>query len=141
MPNGHDYSKEYGPHKYPNVGRTVHCEHGCDCWIGASRSGGPIGIEPAPYGECPANPRDGELVGGNADHEIVVTRRIQRLESELYSIKIRAEKAEALVGSSNLSLSEELGKALRREAELKTQLLKIKEMATLTSVNDANPED
>lgn len=83
MPNGHDYSKEYGPHKYEDGPGTYDCEHGCGCWAGPTRSGGPLGIDPL-YGECPKNPKDGKLVGGDVDHEIVVERRIRALESTAF---------------------------------------------------------
>lgn len=132
MPNGHDLSKEYGPHKYPDASHIIaDCTHGCGCWMGIHSSSGPIGVDPSPSGECPANPADGNPVGGNADYKIVVARRIQKLESGLRSTKERAAKAEALVGPSKFSLSRSLKRALAREKGLKEQLLEIRRMTRL----------
>lgn len=42
----------FGPHNYPYYGGTSDCSHGCGCWSGQSRSGGPVD----PAGPCPKNP-------------------------------------------------------------------------------------
>lgn len=43
------------PHNYPErPDRTSDCKHGCGCWAGPSRSGGPDGVDP--LGDCPAHP-------------------------------------------------------------------------------------
>jgi len=49
----------FGPHGYTKDG-TSDCSHGCGCWAGPSRSGGPVD----PLGPCPQNPisREGEQV-------------------------------------------------------------------------------
>ncbi len=94
MPNGHDYSKEYGPHKYADHDGTSDCQYGCKCWLGPARSGGPIGLDP--FGECPNNPKDGERLDGNGDHEVVVTRRIRALESQVYAGKQAIEQLEKI---------------------------------------------
>lgn len=56
-------TKEYGTHKYDatkllTLTNSVHCSYGCGCWMGASRSGGPHGVDP--FGDCPNNPKDKE---------------------------------------------------------------------------------
>ena len=43
---------EFGSHDYENFDGTSNCKHGCGCWMGSSRSGGPVN----PFGACPANP-------------------------------------------------------------------------------------
>ena len=42
-----------GKHKYADDG-TSDCAHGCGCWMGPFRSGGPDGIDP--FGKCPKAP-------------------------------------------------------------------------------------
>jgi len=122
MPDGYDYDKEYGPHKYEGHGGTLNCKYGCDCWAGPARSGGPVGLDPL-SGECPGNPKDGESVGGSADYEIVVTRRINKLESNLYNAQQRVEELEQIVDSKKGELYKELKKA-RKELRKKNELLK-----------------
>jgi hypothetical protein len=44
------------PHHYPGVvggvfKKTTDCAHGCGAWMGGSRSGAPVGVDP--FGECP----------------------------------------------------------------------------------------
>lgn len=109
MPNGHDYSKGYGPHEYEDGPGTYDCEYGCGCWRGPTRSGGPIGVDPR--GECPKNPADGNLVGGNADHEIVVERRIRALESAAYQGQEAIENLEKAKKSTKAALVQRLGQA------------------------------
>ena len=41
----------FGPHGYTHDG-TSDCSHGCGCWAGPTRSGGPVN----PLGPCPLNP-------------------------------------------------------------------------------------
>ncbi len=46
--------EKFGDHDYgENPYSTDDCRHGCGCWAGESRSGGPID----PWGPCPNNPR------------------------------------------------------------------------------------
>lgn len=52
---------KFGPHNYPGCSgdvfmRTSDCSHGCGCWMGESRSGGPVD----PFGRCPKNPKPPE---------------------------------------------------------------------------------
>jgi hypothetical protein len=50
------------PHDYPGAPAnnppgeafTSDCRHGCGCWAGPTRSGGPEGIDP--FGDCPRHP-------------------------------------------------------------------------------------
>lgn len=109
MPNGHDYGKKYNGHKYPNDDGTSDCENGCGCWMGPTRSGGPVGLDPG--GACPNNPEDGEMVGHGIDHEIVVTQRIRKLESRAYAAE--ASLREVAPGAKKLT---------RKLREAKTQL-------------------
>lgn len=115
MPNGHG-SKEYGGHKYANHDGTSDCEHGCGCWMGPARSGGPTGLDPG--GTCSRNPKDGKLLGGNADYDYVVTERIQNLSSRLY----KAESSMRRVSPSKVKLADELASAKAELAE-KNRLL------------------
>lgn len=41
-------------HRYPDPDGTSNCTHGCGCWMGPYRSGGPDGVDP--FGECPKAP-------------------------------------------------------------------------------------
>lgn len=43
---------KFGPHVYPYPGGTSDCAYGCGCWMGPSRSGGPVD----PFGPCPNHP-------------------------------------------------------------------------------------
>lgn len=43
----------FGPHDYGDGDGTSDCEHGCGCWMGPFRSGGPVN----PSGPCPNNPK------------------------------------------------------------------------------------
>lgn len=92
MSSGYDTSKKYGKHKYDERGQD-NCQYGCGCWMGSDRSDSHVpGVDP--FGECPKNPADGKLLGGNADFELVVNRRIYNLESALYQAqtKLKAVK-------------------------------------------------
>lgn len=101
MPNGHG-PKEYGKHEYAEHDGTSDCKHGCGCWMGPSRSGGPVGLDP--FGKCPKNPEDGMLLGGIQDYEHVVTERIRDLESRLYKAENQLKK----VSPSKKELAAEL---------------------------------
>jgi len=109
-PNGHDYSKEYGLHKYSDdPHHTQDCQHGCGCWAGPARSGGPVGLDPL-GGECPNNPKSGERLSGNADYEIVVERRISALETRVYN----AEQLLKQVEPGEIDLAKELQKTKKQ---------------------------
>lgn len=124
MPNGTE-RKEYGEHKYPNdPHHTSNCEHGCGCWAGSARSGGPLGLDP--FGKCPNNPVDGKRREGNEDYHDVVEQRIRRLQSEAYSATQRAEKAEKIAGSKKKDLFDQLetaNKEIRRKDEVIKSIL------------------
>ncbi|MBI2096295.1 MAG: hypothetical protein HYT43_01525 [Candidatus Taylorbacteria bacterium] len=79
--------------------------------MGPACSGGPTGLDP--FGKCPKNPKDGELLGGNADYDYVVTERIQKLESQLYS----AEERLKTVKPSKTELADELESARAKLSE------------------------
>ena len=121
MPNGLDYTKEYGPHKYEDHNRTSNCKHDCGCWAGPANSGGPAGLNPL-SGECPGNPKDGNLIGGNSDYEIVVERRIRALELKLFEARERADKAGKIAGSDKTELSNELEATKAKLEEAKTNI-------------------
>ena len=108
MANGYDYSKEYGPHLYDDQSETSDCRHGCGCSAGGSHSHGPTGLDPL-GGECPGNPKSGGFIGGKADYEIVVERRIRALEARAR----KAEDALKRVSPSKKKLAEELRLANR----------------------------
>jgi hypothetical protein len=118
MPNGYDYTKEYGPHDYPSgEDGTADCRNGCGCSAGNFTSHGPLGLDPL-GGECPGNPKDGKLVGGKADYDIVVTRRIRRLESDLLHATLRVTKLESLVDPSKEELADGMAEALKKVSQL-----------------------
>lgn len=56
----YEHRANSGGHFYPGCEGgiedffTSDCEHGCGCWMGNARSGGPNGV--APFGDCPNNP-------------------------------------------------------------------------------------
>ncbi len=127
MPNGLDYDKKYGPHKYEDHGGISDCKHGCGCSTGPATSDGPVGLNPL-SGECPRNPKNGNLIGGNSDYEIVVTRRIMALESKLFEARERVDKAEKIAGSDKTKLFNELEVT---KIELKTAVAGIKEIAEI----------
>ncbi|MFA6227215.1 MAG: hypothetical protein WC631_01940 [Candidatus Paceibacterota bacterium] len=112
MPNGHG-DKKYGPHKYADHGGTSDCEHKCGCWMGPSRSGGPVGINP--FGQCPGNPLDGQKLGGKEDYELVVDQRIADLEQRVW----KAEEALKKVRPSKKKIVDELEQAKKKLAEAK----------------------
>ncbi len=109
-----DGPKEYGGHKYSDMDRTHNCEHGCGCYAGPSSSGGPIGLDPI-HGACPNNPADGERLGGNGDHALVVKDRIQDLSSRAYKAEGLLKKVEP----DKVQLAEELATVRVELAELK----------------------
>lgn len=114
-PNGHDYSREYGPHKYSDDhDHTQDCQHGCGCWAGPARSGGPLGLDPL-GGECPNNPKGGERLPGKADYDIVVERRIRGLETRACN----AEQLLEAVKPGEIELAKELEKVKRQLAQEK----------------------
>jgi len=44
-------SELFGPHDYGDYDGTKDCTYGCNCWMGPTRSGGPVN----PFGACPNN--------------------------------------------------------------------------------------
>lgn len=115
-------NKEYGPHKYDKHG-TSNCAHGCKCWAGPSRSGGPLGLDP--FGSCPNNPVDGKLLGGQEDYEEVVLQRIIRAEKRAYETETKLKSVEpgALQLAATLgSTIAELERSNRTLAEIQRQL-------------------
>ena len=131
MPNGYDYSRKYGPHEYSNSDGTGDCD--CGCWMGDSRSHGPIGVDP--FGECPANPKDGHLVGGSADHEIVVERRIRKLTSVLSNAEKRAKDAEEVAEKGAAIMQKERDSANEKLRSLVWTLKNLHETMTVTLKN------
>ncbi|MEK7080646.1 MAG: hypothetical protein AAB925_02355 [Patescibacteria group bacterium] len=115
MPNGHG-PKEYGGHQYADYDGISDCKHGCRCWMGPARSGGPTGLDP--FGKCPKNPKDGKLLGENADYDYVVTERIRNLESRLYGAEEQLKK----VKPGKIKLADELD-SVRKELFEKDQLI------------------
>ncbi|OGI29470.1 MAG: hypothetical protein A2288_01810 [Candidatus Moranbacteria bacterium RIFOXYA12_FULL_44_15] len=101
MPNGHE-KKKHGGHDYGNREGTCDCKHGCGCWAGPSRSGGPVGLDP--FGKCPSNPVDGKRRPGQIDYKDVVEQRIQDLETRLHQAEDRLRQVEP----EKIKLAEEL---------------------------------
>ena len=121
MPNGHGF-KEYGGHQYTDHDGTSDCKHACGCWMGPARSGGPTGLDP--FGKCPKNPKDGKLLGGNADYDYVVTERIKDLSSRLYKAEDRLER----VSPSKAKLADELASAKKKLFEKDQLLVKLRDI-------------
>ncbi|OGZ62686.1 MAG: hypothetical protein A2998_00500 [Candidatus Staskawiczbacteria bacterium RIFCSPLOWO2_01_FULL_37_25b] len=116
MPNGHLGNKEYGPHEYAGHEGTSDCKHGCGCWMGPSRSGGPVGLDP--FGKCPKNPEDGNLLGGNEDYNGVVNQRIEELTSRMQ----RAEERLKRVSPTKKQMAEEIA-SLKKQLYQKDRIL------------------
>ncbi len=87
-----------------------------------------MGLDPF-SGECPNNPKSGQRLPGNADYEIVVTRRIRGLESEVYNLRERAEKAEKRAGVKKTELAEKLEAAEKKIESYKRVFGDIAEIA------------
>ncbi|MEO6077946.1 MAG: hypothetical protein ABIP54_04120 [Candidatus Andersenbacteria bacterium] len=119
--NYEDAKKQYGPHGYTEEG-TCDCAHGCTCFLGASQSGGPVGVDPL-NGECPGNPADGQFLGELRDYAAVVTRRIQSLERALSDARRRLEQ----VAPEATELAEKLSKANARINALESAVRSVKE--------------
>ena len=107
MPNGRSHKNydDYGPHEYEGHG-TSDCKHGCGCWIGPARSGGPLGIDP--FGACPDNPIDGKKQPGNDDYEDLVNGRIASLKSGLTEALQAVQLVERARKSTKLDLVKKL---------------------------------
>ena len=118
MPNGRSHKgyDDYGPHEYADHDGTSDCKHGCGCWAGPARSGGPTGI--SPFGHCPNNPFDGQKQSGNDDYEDCVNGRIQKLESELYE----AKQSVKLVEQARKGTKVDLAKNLDQEKAIAAKL-------------------
>lgn len=106
MPNGNHEKKEYGPHEYAKNG-TSNCKYKCGCWAGDCNSGGPVGLDPI-GGRCPANPLDGKPLGGNRDHEYVVTERINTLHTNLSTARDRIKELEDAAIPSKTALAKKV---------------------------------
>lgn len=122
MPNGHG-PKEYGGHEYTDRYGTSKCKHGCGCWVSSFDSGGPTGLDP--FGWCPRNPKDGELLSwdGSADYDYVVTRRIRDLSSRLSHAEDRVESMRSnKLKLSKVKLVDELAAAKAELKEMKADL-------------------
>ena len=135
MPNGNDHTREYGGHKYPDIHTTNDCEHGCGCWAGPTRSGGPLGLDPL-KGECPNNPICGERLSDKEDYEIVVVRRIRNLEK-------RACDAEGMledVAPGEIKLVEDLRAAERIISEQRNTLRETHEAIGKVLVEGEEPD-
>ena len=120
MPNGHD-TKKYGKHKYADHDGTSDCEFGCGCWAGASRSGGPLGLDPL-GGFCPNNPEDDKLLGGKDDYEHVVNARITDLEHRAFTAETQLKK----VSPTKKKLADHLSVALQDLNEKTATIQKIR---------------
>ncbi len=121
MPNGHGH-KEYGEHAYADH-ISSDCAHGCGCWMGSSRSGGPVGLDPG--GACPKNPKDGILLGGEKDYEYVVTSRIDELSGRAY----RAEQLLKAVEPGTIVLAQELAATKEELFKARQRLASIRRIA------------
>lgn len=119
MPNGHDHSKEYGPHRY-DQGDRGDCV--CGCRMSGFSSDGPVGLDP--FGACPANPKDGKLLGGSSDYELVVAQRFERLAHRAYV----AEQSFRAVEPGTKKLAVELRRTKAKLAKSEETLRKIKDV-------------
>ncbi|MEK7159180.1 MAG: hypothetical protein AAB766_01620 [Patescibacteria group bacterium] len=115
MPKGQK-EKEYGEHKYDVGVGTSDCAYNCGCWMGSTRSGGPVGLDP--FGVCPNNPVDGVRGNSHDDYNNVVTGRIAKLETELS----KAQTQLKAVAPGELKLAEELAAVKMKLINLQSKL-------------------
>lgn len=118
--NGYDYRKEYGGHKYAGHDGTSDCEYGCGCSMGPTMSHGPTGLDT--FGECPGNPKDGVKLGGKADYDVVVERRIQALSRRAYHADELAKKLEKIKSTPKAKLFDQV-KTLEEELANKNKVI------------------
>jgi hypothetical protein len=78
-----------------------------------------------PLGECPNNPVDGKSLGGDADYEVVVERRIRTLEARAKTAEERAAVAEEAAGRSRLQLQRQVAGLKRQLAAARRQRSKL----------------
>jgi len=122
MPNGLPHDKEYGPHEYPEAPhRTSDCKYGCGCSAGPTMSHGPLGLNP--FGECPQNPKDGVLLGGDDDYRCVVERRIRHLEKKASE----RDHFEKLAGTEKVEIDRQLDEARTKFANIRNAFNHFKE--------------
>ena len=105
MPNGREhmsYEVDFGKHKYADHDGTSDCKYGCGCWMGPSRSGGPMGVDPS--GKCPRHvlretlPTSlGKPIGSEGIMGDFVNGRILYLESEVYGLRPYKKIVDGLV--------------------------------------------
>jgi len=115
-------NRKFGGHKYAGDGwHTEDCGHGCGCWAGLSRSGGPIGLDPI-AGECPNNPEDGNTKDSKANHLAVVNRRIAGLQSKCSELQARVD----LIKPGEAALVEEVATLRKRLFAVKQMIEKVR---------------
>jgi hypothetical protein len=75
----------YGTHAYSKGPHEISmCEYRCGCWSGRGASGGHIGLDASPFGECPNSPLPGSPeFGRDGDYEYLVAKRLETLEKAL----------------------------------------------------------
>lgn len=114
MPNGHDHNKEYGSHRYDrgDMGDCI-----CGCRMGGFSSSGPIGLDP--FGACPSNPKDGKLLGGSNDYELVVNQRIEQLARRAHQAETRFRGVEPGAKKLANELRRVQAKLFKREETIK----------------------
>ncbi len=125
-PIGFEY-KEYGRHDYDDHDGTSDCKNGCGCWMGPSRSGGPLGIDPG--GICPHNPVDGKRLGDKRDYEYVVLDRIASAERRARDAEYRL----AQTSPDKISLAENLEKSEQAVRRLQAAISQILAIANLNA--------
>ena len=81
------------------------------------------------------------MVGGNIDYRIVVTRRIRRLESELFHANQQVEELQQLVGQDRQELDHENSKLKVIIEEFQTALDQIEAMAANAIIGRLRTED
>jgi len=131
MPNGYDYDKEYGPHKYTRQHGTSDCVYGCGCVMGPARSSSKVpGVDPG--GECPGNPLDGVSADkyartppdppAEADFKVVITRRSRKLQLQAQDAEKRAKMAEERADKGTAVLQRERDAAVQTVNRIKGRL-------------------
>jgi len=83
-------------------------------------SRGPTGIDP--NGECPANPKNGVKLEGDADYDVVVERRIRALSSQASRALELAERLDKIKKTPKAKLFERV-EALEAELVRKNEVL------------------
>ena len=137
MPNGREHRKykDFGLHEYASAG-TSNCAHGCGCWAGPARSGGPVGVDP--FGLCPNHHLDELKQTEKENYEDLVEGRIRDLEAQLFNA-LKAVTTVAEAGrSTKVGLIKQLEEEKERVAKLEASFKNLWESLSKTARESRN---